>query len=103
MNCRFNVLHTTPVVPLPAKLSSTMSPGEVIRSTTEEKEFAISTLEAFEARNAGVAEKALEALQQAAIHSGNTFEALIEACKVCSLGQISSALYQVGGQYRRNM
>ena len=83
--------------------SPTVLPREVIRSTTEEKEFAIATLDAFRARNEGAAERALEALQQAAIHSGNTFEALMEACKVCSLGQISAALYQVGGQYRRNM
>ena len=47
--------------------------------------------------------EALGDLQQAAIHSGNIFESLMEACKVCSLGQISEALYQVGGQYRRNM
>ena len=83
--------------------SPTVLPREVIRSTVEEREFAIATLEAFKARNEGRAEAALGALQQAAIHSGNTFEALMEACKVCSLGQISTALFQVGGQYRRNM
>ncbi len=83
--------------------SPTVLPREVIRSTEEEKEFAIATLDAFKQRNEGRCAEALDALQQAAIHSGNTFEALMEACKVCSLGQISSSLYQVGGQYRRNM
>jgi methylmalonyl-CoA mutase len=83
--------------------SPTTLPREVIRSTPEEREFAIASLEAFKARNRSRAEAALEALQQAAIHSGNTFAALMEACKVCSLGQISGALFEVGGQYRRNM
>ena len=83
--------------------SPTSVPREVIRSREDEKEFAIESLAAFEARNEGRAEAALERLQQEAIHSGNTFEALMEACKVCSLGQISGALFEVGGQYRRNM
>ena len=83
--------------------SPTVIPGEVIRSTDEEKEFAIATLEAFQARNAEAAAAALADLQKAAVEHENTFEALMEAAKVCSLGQISGALYQVGGQYRRNM
>jgi methylmalonyl-CoA mutase len=83
--------------------SPTVLPREVIRSTEEEKEFAISTVEAFRARNEGRSGQALTDLQQASIHSGNIFESLMEACKVCSLGQISSALYEVGGQYRRSM
>ncbi len=83
--------------------SPTIVPGEVIRSTSEEKEYAIRSREAFQERNKGRAEPALERLQTAAVENGNTFESLIEACKVCSLGQLSAALYRVGGQYRRNM
>jgi methylmalonyl-CoA mutase len=83
--------------------SPTVIPGEVIRSTEEEKEFAIATLEAFKARNAGESGRALAGLQKAAVEHENTFEAMIEATKVCTLGEISGALYQVGGQYRRSM
>jgi methylmalonyl-CoA mutase len=83
--------------------SPTVIPGEVIRSTEEEKEFAISTLEAFKGRNAEVSGGALTALQKAAVEHENTFEAMIEAAKVCTLGEISGALYEVGGQYRRSM
>ena len=85
------------------KGSPTIIPDEVIRSTTEEKEFAISTRDAFHLRNQNVSGLALENLQKAAIENGNVFEALMEAAKVCSLGQMSQALYAVGGQYRRNM
>jgi methylmalonyl-CoA mutase len=83
--------------------SPTVIPGEVIRSTTEEKQFAIGSLQAFHRRNEDVAPAALKQLQKAAVEHENTFDALMEAAKVCSLGQISEALYQVGGQYRRNM
>ena len=83
--------------------SPTVIPREVIRSTDEEKEFAIDTLEAFHRRNHAAAPRALANLQKTAVEHRNTFEALYEAAKVCSLGQISGALYQVGGQYRRNM
>ena len=51
----------------------------------------------------GVADRPVTAAQQAAVEGGNLFAALMEACKVCTLGQLSGALYQVGGQYRRNM
>jgi methylmalonyl-CoA mutase len=83
--------------------SPTVIPGEVIRSTEKEKEFAIATLEAFKVRNSGEAGTALASLQKAAVEHENTFEAMIEAAKVCSLGDISGALYEVGGQYRRSM
>jgi methylmalonyl-CoA mutase len=83
--------------------SPTIVPREVIRSTEAEKEFAIATLAAFQARNAAAAPARLAELQQAAVRGGNTFEAMLEAAKVCSLGQISGALYAVGGQYRRSM
>ena len=88
---------------LDPKGSPTIVPDEVIRSTTEEKEYAISSRDAFKQRNAGAAPDALAALQRVAVEHGNTFESLMEACKVCTLGQLSDALYKVGGQYRRNM
>lgn len=83
--------------------SPTVLPNEVIRSSTDEKNYAIASKEAFWARNAGVAEDSLQALQTTALQQGNIFESLMEATRVCSLGQISAALYEVGGQYRRNM
>ena len=83
--------------------SPTNIPSEVIRSTTEEKEQQIKNLEAFWKRNESKAEEALKNLQQVAISNGNLFEALMETVKYCSLGQITHALYEVGGQYRRNM
>jgi len=83
--------------------SPTIVPGEVIRATEEEKQFQISALKAFQERNAAHREKALRDLQRAAVAGENIFGHLMEVCKVCSLGEISHALYQVGGQYRRNM
>ena len=83
--------------------SPTVLPQEVIRSTTDEKKYAISSCHAFQERNAERAGEELANLQRVAVTDGNLFEALVRACKVCSLGQISSALYDVGGQYRRNM
>lgn len=83
--------------------SPTDIPNEVVRSTTEEKEQQIRNLRAFQKRNEAVAPQALKALQSAALSGGNTFSALMEAVKVASLGQISGALYEVGGRYRRNM
>ncbi|MFN8176928.1 MAG: methylmalonyl-CoA mutase family protein [bacterium] len=88
---------------LDSKGSPTILPREVIRSTPEEKEAAIVAIEAFRARNAGPAEEALRKLQRAAVEEGNTFDALMDASRVCTLGQLSRALYEVGGQYRRNM
>jgi methylmalonyl-CoA mutase len=83
--------------------SPTVLPREVIRSTKEEKEFAIATRDAFQARNADRAASALDDLERACREGGNTFESLMEVTKVCTLGQISNSLYHVGGQYRRNM
>jgi len=85
------------------KGSPTVIPGEVIRSNTEEKEQQINNLRAFQQRNATTAEQSLRRLQEVAISNGNLFEALMETVKTCSLGQITQALYEVGGQYRRNM
>jgi methylmalonyl-CoA mutase len=83
--------------------SLTTTPAEVIRSTADEKEYAIATREAFEARNASPSPPALAALRHSALASGNVFAQLMDSAQVCSLGQLSAALYEVGGQYRRNM
>jgi methylmalonyl-CoA mutase len=83
--------------------SPTIIPAEVIRSTTEEKEYQIQSRDAFHTRNAETTPEMLQYLQKTSVENGNIFEALMETAKVCSLGQISNALYQVGGQYRRNM
>ncbi|MBX9779556.1 MAG: methylmalonyl-CoA mutase family protein [Chitinophagaceae bacterium] len=85
------------------KGSPTILPGEVIRSTTEEKEQQIQNLKAFHQRNAGKSQQALKDLQYVAINNGNLFAELMETVKYCSLGEITNALYAVGGQYRRNM
>jgi methylmalonyl-CoA mutase len=83
--------------------SPTITPSEVIRATEEEKQYQIHTLSEFQKRNELAIEPLLKNLQHTAITGGNIFESLMEACKYCSLGQISKALYAVGGQYRRNM
>jgi len=83
--------------------SPTIIPQEVIRSTKEEKELQIANVKEFQQHHKDDAQSALHHLKQVAISDGNLFEALMEAAKVCSLGQMSNALYQVGGQYRRNM
>jgi len=83
--------------------SPTITPSEVIRATEEEKQFQIMALEAFQDRNSDKAHALLKDLQAKAIAGENIFESLMEVCKYCSLGQISHALYEVGGQYRRNM
>ncbi|MDE0916410.1 MAG: methylmalonyl-CoA mutase family protein, partial [Planctomycetota bacterium] len=85
------------------KGSPTVIPDEVIRSTTEEKDYAVDSVHAFEARNESRTPEQLQALQSSAIGGGNVFDTLLEASKVASLGQLSAALYSVGGQYRRNM
>jgi len=83
--------------------SPTIVPGEVIRATEEEKQAQIATVEMLQKRNAEEAEKQLRKLQDLAINNENIFDGLMEACKYCSLGQITDALFEVGGQYRRNM
>ena len=76
---------------------------ELARSTEEEKQSQIKRLRDFQARNADKAPAMLEKLKQTVIDNGNVFAVLVDAVKYCSLGQISSALYEVGGQYRRSM
>jgi len=88
---------------LDSKGSPTVLPAEVIRSTTAEKDQQIINLEAFKKRNAGSRGAALERLKAVAITDGNLFQELMETVKYCTLGEITNALYEVGGQYRRNM
>ncbi len=76
---------------------------ELARSTEEEKQSQLSRLAAFHERNAAQAPAMLQRLQQAVIDNKNVFEVLMDAVRVCSLGQITSALFEVGGQYRRSM
>lgn len=85
------------------KGSPTVLPGEVIRSTKEEKEQQIQNLQAFQKRNENRSANMLARLKQVAINNGNLFAELMETVKYCSLGQITHALFEVGGQYRRNM
>ncbi|MDP2187282.1 MAG: methylmalonyl-CoA mutase family protein [Sphingobacteriaceae bacterium] len=88
---------------LSSKGSPTILPAEVIRATTEEKEYQIEMLQTLHKAHAGKAEELLGKVQKAAIQNENVFEAIMEACKYCSLGQITNAMFLVGGQYRRNM
>lgn len=83
--------------------SPTVLPGEVIRSTEEEKQQQIKNLETYQIANKAHTQKVLEELQHAAINQKNLFEVMMEAVKFCSLGQITNALFEVGGKYRRNM
>ena len=76
---------------------------ELARSTEEEKQSQLQRLNDFHARNAAQAPAMLKRLQQAVIDNANVFEVLMDAVRVCSLGQITSALFEVGGQYRRSM
>ena len=88
---------------LDPKGSPTVTPPEVIRATSTEKDYAISARDAFWKSNESTAKQQLAEVQKTAKKGGNLFEALMEAGKYCTLGQISGALYEVGGQYRRNM
>src|SRR4029079_7830684 len=76
---------------------------ELARSTDDEKQSQLQRLAEFHARNAKQAPAMLKRLQQAVIDNRNVFEVLMEAVRVCSLGQITNALFEVGGQYRRSM
>jgi methylmalonyl-CoA mutase len=88
---------------LDPKGSPTIIPPEVIRSTKDEKEYAIASRLAFQTRNEATSKSVLADLQKTALENRNTFGSLMDVAKVCSLGQMSGALYEVGGQYRRNM
>jgi methylmalonyl-CoA mutase len=88
---------------LSSKGSPTILPKEVIRATEEEKEYQIKMLKQLQEKNTLSAKKGIESIQDAAINNRNMFEELMETCKYSSLGQITEALFSVGGQYRRNM
>ena len=88
---------------LSSKGSPTVIPAEVIRATEEEKEYQITMLDHLHKANQDKVEEQLKIIQEAAIKNENLFDHLMEATKICSLGQITSALFEVGGQYRRNM
>ncbi|MGB5588714.1 MAG: hypothetical protein WBN78_13145, partial [Gammaproteobacteria bacterium] len=72
-------------------------------STDEEKQAQVQAIRAFRSAHEDDGESAIRRLQEVAAKDGNVFAELMEAVKVCTLGQISHGLYQVGGQYRRNM
>jgi isobutyryl-CoA mutase len=76
---------------------------ELARSTEDEKQNQLARLQTFHAQHAAEAVQALEKLRQAVIDNANVFDVLMDAVRVCSLGQITNALFEVGGQYRRNM
>ncbi|MBY0370592.1 methylmalonyl-CoA mutase, partial [bacterium] len=88
---------------LSSKGSPTILPKEVIRSTEEEKQAQISTVREVQERDAKARDTAKKHLQQAAVQNKNIFEALMDSAKVCTLGELTHALYEVGGEYRRNM
>ncbi|UUO25241.1 methylmalonyl-CoA mutase [Colwellia sp. M166] len=96
-----------PIIGVNTFLSSTGSPTvvpeEVIRATEEEKTYQIEMLASLNKANEAEVEVLLKRLQTAAIKHENIFELMMDACKVCSLGQIVSSLFEAGGQYRRNM
>ncbi|MDO7610808.1 MAG: methylmalonyl-CoA mutase family protein, partial [Crocinitomicaceae bacterium] len=88
---------------LSSKGSPTVLPKEVIRATEDEKKYQISMLNNLNEGNQKEVDQGLKVIQDAAINNENIFEELMETCKVASLGQVTNALFEVGGQYRRNM
>jgi methylmalonyl-CoA mutase len=88
---------------LSSKGSPTILPREVIRATTDEKEYQINMLKNLHTFQGAKASLSLQRIQDAATNNHNMFNELMEGTKVCSLGQITKALFEVGGQYRRNM
>ena len=88
---------------LSSKGSPTVLPGEVIRATADEKQYQIDMLGRLLKRNVKESAEKLQDIKDTALANQNIFEMLMEATKVCSLGQIKDVLFEVGGQYRRNM
>jgi methylmalonyl-CoA mutase len=88
---------------LSSKGSPTIIPGEIIRATTEEKEYQINMLDQLHKAMPQQAETQLKNIRHAAIQNKNIFEVLMDATKYCSLGQLTQSMFEVGGQYRRNM
>ena len=101
------MLFRSPIVGVNTFLGKDGSPiqvvREVMRSTDDEKQAQIDGLSAFQRAQADASKATLQHLQQQALDGSNVFAALMDAAKSCSLGQMSAALYRVGGQYRRNM
>ena len=91
-----NTFRNSKADPVPHKV-------DLIRSTEEEKQSQLKRLAEFHARHASESGPMLRRLQQAVIRDQNVFAVLMDAVRVCSLGQITHALFEVGGQYRRNM
>ena len=88
---------------LSSKGSPTVLPKEVIRATEEEKAYQISMLSNLHSAQQDAANEGISKVQEAAVQNKNIFAELMETCKVASLGQVTNALFEVGGQYRRNM
>jgi methylmalonyl-CoA mutase len=88
---------------LSSKGSPTILPKEVIRATEDEKQYQIAMLADLQKANEARSGQLLKQLQQVAVQNGNLFDTLMDVTKACSLGQITDALFEVGGQYRRNM
>jgi methylmalonyl-CoA mutase len=88
---------------LSSKGSPTVIPGEVIRATEKEKKYQIEMLDQLHKAYPEESKRSIVKLKKASTQNHNIFEALMEATKYCSIGQITSALFEVGGQYRRNM
>ena len=88
---------------LSSKGSPTILPQEVIRATEEEKQYQITVVKNLNKGHISKVEEQLNLLKQKAAKNQNLFAQLMEACKICSIGQITEALFEVGGQYRRNM
>ncbi len=88
---------------LSSKGSPTVIPSEVIRSTTEEKEYQINTIQRVQSRNSAQSKQCLADLQKACLKNENTFAQLMETVKHCTLGEITHLLFNVGGEYRRGM
>jgi methylmalonyl-CoA mutase len=88
---------------LSSKGSPTILPKEVIRATEEEKQYQIEMLQNLHKSNSDIAKISIQNVQKAAIQNKNMFDELMETAKYASLGEITNALFEVGGQYRRNM
>jgi methylmalonyl-CoA mutase len=88
---------------LSSKGSPTVLPQEVIRATKEETEYQIEVVKNMHKAFAKESSEQLKRIQEKSLANENIFEQLMEATKVCTIGQITGALFQVGGQYRRNM
>ena len=88
---------------LPEQPEGGIHAAQLIRSTEEEKQAQVAAVRSFQRRNGDLSAATLQKLRQVTLRGGNVFAELLEAVKVCSLGQISHALYDVGGRFRRSV